>query len=609
MFKLLIEDDEGKTVAVPLIRDEITIGRKEGNTIRLSDQNVSRKHARLFRQDGVLSLEDLSSYNGTKLNGTPVSKLSPLKDGDLIIIGDYRMRINEDRSAKAAPAPAAAVVAPAPVESSAPAAPPPVQDPMEGQPTIPVRSMPDLKLPGESASARLVVISRHMAGAEFVLDRPSLVIGRTPENDIILDHKSISRHHAKLIREGSQYVLVDLESANGVRVNGTEQDRAALEPGDTIELGQMRLRFVSGDGVVDDEPPAGMGGKRLFIGLGGAAVLAAVVVYLVVSSGSKPPAQVASNAPVPAAPSQPAPQPAPTAATAPTTAPAAPAAPVAAGPSFDELMAEARASQTAERWDDALAAAKKAAAINPESGEAARLRQVAESENENAGRLAALREAAEAGNLETVSRGVAEIPDESAYKDRARALEKTTRAQFVAQRIEAASTAVAAKDCEQAGPHIEQVLAVEPSNTKAHGLSAKCQTIAKAQAKVAAKPEPVAARPRPTPVQKPVAPKPALAAAPKPSRPETPEPVEAADPEQLIQQARESWLRGQYASAVESARKALRIKPGLTSAYQIIAICSCSLKDADAAARAYERLDDRNKQMVRSVCQKNGISL
>jgi pSer/pThr/pTyr-binding forkhead associated (FHA) protein/tetratricopeptide (TPR) repeat protein len=605
MFKLLIEDDEGKTVAVPLIRDEITIGRKEGNTIRLSDQNVSRKHARLLRQDGVLNLEDLSSYNGTKLNGTPVSKLSPLKDGDLIIIGDYRMRINEDRSAKAAP-PVAASVAPAPVEPAIAAAPPPVQDPMEGHPTIPVRSMPDLNLPGESASARLVVISRHMAGAEFVLDRASLVIGRTPENDIILDHKSISRHHAKLIREGSQYVLVDLESANGVRVNGVEQDRAILEAGDTVELGQMRLRFVCGDGVVDDEAPAGMGGKRLIIGLGGTAVLAAVVVYLVVSGGSKPPAPVASNEPVPAAPSapaQPAPQPAATA------SPAAPGIP-AAGPSFDELMAEARASQTAERWDDALAAAKKAVAVNPESGEAARLRQVAESEKENAGRLAGLREPAEAGNLEAVTRTVAEIPDDSVYKERARTLEKTTRAQFLAQHLEAATSAVAAKDCEQAGPHIEQVLAVEPGNTKASGLSTKCQALAKAQAKTAAKAEAIAARSRPAPAAKPTAPKPALAAAPKPAKPEPAESAESApDPDQLIQQARESWLRGQYASAVESARKALRIKPGLTSAYQIIAICSCSLKDADAAARAYERLDDRNKQMVRSVCQKNGISL
>ena len=47
MFKLTIEDDEGKTTVVPLARDEITIGRLEGNTIRLTERNVSRRHARL----------------------------------------------------------------------------------------------------------------------------------------------------------------------------------------------------------------------------------------------------------------------------------------------------------------------------------------------------------------------------------------------------------------------------------------------------------------------------------------------------------------------------------------------------------------------------------
>ena len=96
MQKLLIEDDEGKTVVVPLIRDEITIGRQEGNTIRLSEQNVSRRHARLVRRQGALLLEDLSSYNGIKLNGAVLSAATSLKDGDVFLIGDYRMAIKEE---------------------------------------------------------------------------------------------------------------------------------------------------------------------------------------------------------------------------------------------------------------------------------------------------------------------------------------------------------------------------------------------------------------------------------------------------------------------------------------------------------------------------------
>ena len=62
MFKLVISDDEGKTTVVPFIRDEITIGRKVGNTIRLTDRNVSRTHARI-RRDGeaFFVIEDVGS--------------------------------------------------------------------------------------------------------------------------------------------------------------------------------------------------------------------------------------------------------------------------------------------------------------------------------------------------------------------------------------------------------------------------------------------------------------------------------------------------------------------------------------------------------------------
>src|ERR1700730_4091715 len=76
MWKLVIEDDEGKRTVVPLTRDQYSIGRKDGNTIRLTERNVSREHARLYRRNGVASadrppfvIEDLTSYNGVFING------------------------------------------------------------------------------------------------------------------------------------------------------------------------------------------------------------------------------------------------------------------------------------------------------------------------------------------------------------------------------------------------------------------------------------------------------------------------------------------------------------------------------------------------------------
>ena len=89
MVKLIIEDDEGKTTVVPLIRDEITIGRKEGNTIRLTERNVSRRHAKLLKQNGAIFLEDLDSYNGIKINGNKIAGRVAIAEGDRIQIGDY----------------------------------------------------------------------------------------------------------------------------------------------------------------------------------------------------------------------------------------------------------------------------------------------------------------------------------------------------------------------------------------------------------------------------------------------------------------------------------------------------------------------------------------
>ena len=91
MYRLIIEDDEGKKTVVPLIRDEISIGRKEGNTIRLTERNVSRRHAKLLKQNSAIFLEDLASYNGIKVNGNKISGRIAVTEGDRIQIGVTRV--------------------------------------------------------------------------------------------------------------------------------------------------------------------------------------------------------------------------------------------------------------------------------------------------------------------------------------------------------------------------------------------------------------------------------------------------------------------------------------------------------------------------------------
>ena len=69
------------------LNDELTIGRGGGCGIVLDDTFVSQVHARVFRRDGDVYVEDLGSRNGTTLNGKPLSSAQPLRRGDRVQFG------------------------------------------------------------------------------------------------------------------------------------------------------------------------------------------------------------------------------------------------------------------------------------------------------------------------------------------------------------------------------------------------------------------------------------------------------------------------------------------------------------------------------------------
>lgn len=64
----------------------ITVGREEGNVVRLSDERVSRFHLKIQEDRNLLVLTDLASTNGTRVNGEPV-QVAQIRPGDLITIG------------------------------------------------------------------------------------------------------------------------------------------------------------------------------------------------------------------------------------------------------------------------------------------------------------------------------------------------------------------------------------------------------------------------------------------------------------------------------------------------------------------------------------------
>src|SRR5215218_4995660 len=73
----------------------------------------------------------------------------------------------------------------------------------------------------------------------------TLTVGRGADNDIVLDHPTVSRHHAIIERIAGEYFIEDLKSRNGTRVNArTVRERRPLQGGDKIRFGQVRVTFV-----------------------------------------------------------------------------------------------------------------------------------------------------------------------------------------------------------------------------------------------------------------------------------------------------------------------------------------------------------------------------
>jgi pSer/pThr/pTyr-binding forkhead associated (FHA) protein len=91
---------------------------------------------------------------------------------------------------------------------------------------------------------KLVVMNEEGVAQEFSLNQRIIRLGRDRTNDVCLGDKSVSRHHASVVRVFEEYFLQDEKSTNGTRLNGQEIHKHILKHGDEIEIGKYRLRFV-----------------------------------------------------------------------------------------------------------------------------------------------------------------------------------------------------------------------------------------------------------------------------------------------------------------------------------------------------------------------------
>jgi hypothetical protein len=92
---------------------------------------------------------------------------------------------------------------------------------------------------------RLAAQSPEFAGKTFDLTGPEITVGRVEDNKIQIEHASISGHHAVLKLDAMDYVIKDLDSTNGTRINGERITEQKLRRNDILRLGNIELLYDS----------------------------------------------------------------------------------------------------------------------------------------------------------------------------------------------------------------------------------------------------------------------------------------------------------------------------------------------------------------------------
>src|SRR4051812_17900682 len=120
MFTIVISEKGGAERRETFDKNEINVGRVQGNDLMLPKGNVSKHHARLLYRDGRFIVTDLKSTNGTYVNGRKIAQATIVREGDKIYIGDFVLRIETTAAMGAQPAGALPVSPSAPGDDLAP---------------------------------------------------------------------------------------------------------------------------------------------------------------------------------------------------------------------------------------------------------------------------------------------------------------------------------------------------------------------------------------------------------------------------------------------------------------------------------------------------------
>jgi pSer/pThr/pTyr-binding forkhead associated (FHA) protein len=201
------------------IRPGTNVLGREGD-VMLTDSRISRRHAQIESFDDGMTLEDLGSTNGTKLNGAALTlgDKQPLRGGDTVSLGGYEVRISLPGDAGTN---ATGVIA--------------------SNKTAAIAAPPRL----EAAPARLVG-----EGHDHPLKAGTNTFGRKSDNDVAIPDPYVSGRHGVIEIADDGFYITDIGSTNGTMVNDAKLSpnmRTTISGSDVIRLGSIELRIVASE--------------------------------------------------------------------------------------------------------------------------------------------------------------------------------------------------------------------------------------------------------------------------------------------------------------------------------------------------------------------------
>jgi pSer/pThr/pTyr-binding forkhead associated (FHA) protein len=281
----------------------VPVGREVEGGLRLVEDGASRRHANLIAADGTLSVEDLGSRNGSYINDTAVTGRTPLKSGDRVRFDKEEFQVRIQSSEPTVFGPRAAdkkSVAGAWVDWNTAGGDGTerftpellseyLQKSKERRAKLTLTDYEEPCLTVTSGGREGAVIS--LAGGDA--SGGEWTIGRGAECAIRFEEGDISEWHAKIVREGQKWKLIDAISSNGSFVNDLRVGMSYLAPGDCLRFGRTECIFhLPGAGAAARArgPAAtnGGGGKtKLIIALGVSFVVTLIVLYLLFKNSGR----------------------------------------------------------------------------------------------------------------------------------------------------------------------------------------------------------------------------------------------------------------------------------------------------------------------------------